>query len=157
MVGTTKLQATGGSRYLWYPAEGLSNANISNPVAAPSATTVYHVQVSSNDKCTAEDSIKVVVYVGDVQNGYLLPAAFTPNNDGLNDCFGVKTWGYVTDLKFSVYDRWGYIVFTTTNPSECWDGTYKGHKKPAGTYVYQVSAKAICGNVYRKGTIVLIR
>ncbi len=86
-----------------------------------------------------------------------MPSAFTPNSDGKNDCFGVKHWGLVSDLDLSVYDRTGRKLFETSDPSRCWDGSYNGEKLGSGTYVYQVSATTICGPVYRKGTIVLIR
>ncbi|WP_153800556.1 gliding motility-associated C-terminal domain-containing protein [Foetidibacter luteolus] len=86
-----------------------------------------------------------------------MPSAFTPNADMRNDCFGVKNWGLVLNLDFSVYNRWGERIFYTQNPSACWDGNYKGIKQPPGTYVYQIRAKTLCGDVYRKGTVVLIR
>jgi len=130
---------------------------MANPVATPTQTTMYYVQISNTNGCTAQDSIEVKVIVGEAENGYMLPTAFTPNNDGYNDCFGIKKWGYVTDLDFSVYNRWGNIIFHTNNSSNCWDGTYNGVQQPTGAYVYQIRAKTICGNVYRKGTIVLIR
>ena len=103
------------------------------------------------------DSIELKVNTGDAAGGYLLPTAFTPNADGKNDCFGVKTWGWVSELKFSIFDRWRNILFTTTAPSKCWDGLFNEIKQGTGTYVYSISATTICGPVVRKGTIVLIR
>jgi len=157
VIGEAKLTATGGAKYLWSPASSLSNPHMANPVATPTQTTMYYVQISNTNGCTAQDSIEVKVIVGEAENGYMLPTAFTPNNDGYNDCFGIKKWGYVTDLDFSVYNRWGNIIFHTNNSSNCWDGTYNNVQQPTGAYVYQIRAKTICGNVYRKGTIVLIR
>ena len=55
-----------------------------------------------------------------------MPNAFTPNNDGINDCFGLKYWGNVTKLDFSIYNRFGERIFYTTDPAKCWDGRYKG-------------------------------
>lgn len=157
VIGEAKLTATGGAKYLWSPASSLSNPHIANPVATPAQTTTYHVQISNANGCTADDSIEVKVIVGEAKNGYMLPTAFTPNNDGYNDCFGIKKWGYVTDLDFSIYNRWGNLIFHTNNSSDCWDGTYNAVQQPSGAYVYQIRAKTICGNVYRKGTVVLIR
>jgi gliding motility-associated-like protein len=157
VIGETKLSASGGAKYVWSPASSLSNPNISNPIATPAETTTYYVQISNASGCSVQDSIQVKVFVGEAENGYLMPSAFTPNNDGVNDCFGVNKWGLVNDLDFSVYNRWGNLIFHTNNPAECWDGTYKGIQQPLGAYVYQIKAKAICGNVYRKGTVVLIR
>ncbi len=112
--------------------------------------------------------------VGVIENGTNLIATCDLQNSGLDYDFAVlqiresdgklitmiilvKTWGYVTNLDFSVYNRWGNLIFHSTSSLKCWDGTYNGIRQASGTYVYQVSAKTICGNVYRKGTIVLIR
>jgi gliding motility-associated-like protein len=157
IMGLAKLTAAGGMQYSWSPASSLNYAYISNPAATPAATTTYHVVTKGNNGCTTEDSIQVKVIIGEPTNGYLMASAFTPNNDGINDCFSVKTWGYTTDLDFNIYNRWGNLVFHSNNSSICWDGTYKGVLQPSGTYVYQIRAKTICGNVYRKGTVVLIR
>jgi gliding motility-associated-like protein len=157
VLGTTTLRATGGVTYNWYPPVYLSDSTIASPIAAPLATTTYHVQVTNAGGCTGIDSITVFVYKGEVENGYKLPTAFTPNNDNNNDCFGVRKWGTLSNLDLNVYDRWGVLLFHTKNPSDCWDGTYKGQSQSPGTYVYQIRAQALCGAVYRKGTIVLIR
>ena len=157
ILGTAQLTALGAGKYLWSPASSLNNTNISNPVASPAATTVYKLQATSNKGCVSEDSIEVKVITGDIQNGYLVASAFTPNGDGLNDCFGVKTWGNISNLEFAVYDRLGFRVFYTQNPSKCWDGTNAGVQLGPATFVYQISANTICGRVFRKGTVVLIR
>ncbi|WP_158638273.1 gliding motility-associated C-terminal domain-containing protein [Panacibacter ginsenosidivorans] len=135
----------------------MSDSTIANPIAAPLQTSTYYVQVTNAGGCAGVDSIIVNVFKGSVENGYKLPSAFTPNNDGNNDCFNVRKWGTLASLDFSVYDRWGSLIFHTKNPAECWDGTYKGIKQPTGTYVYQIRAQALCGTVYRKGTVVLVR
>ena len=157
VTGQAKLTATGGNRYLWYPSTGVSDVNAVNPVVTPSQTTVYHVQVFNSNGCVKEDSVEVKVSTANASNGYLLSSAFTPNGDGLNDCFGVKHWGLVSELDLTVFDRWGVRVFHSSATGNCWNGTYKGQPQPTGTYVYQVKAKSLCGNIYRKGTVVLIR
>jgi gliding motility-associated-like protein len=92
-----------------------------------------------------------------MKDGYLVPNAFTPNGDGRNDCFGVSTWGAVTDFEFSIFSRWGERVFYTKDPRQCWDGRFKGEDQSSNVFVYQIRAKGICGDIYRKGTVVLIR
>lgn len=152
----TQLNASGGSSYEWFPAEGLTNAKVSNPVAAPSQTTTYQVVVTSAQGCATRDSITVKV---DASGGARLyvPSAFTPNNDGKNDCFGVHYWGPVKDFTLDVYNRWGEKVFSAHNTSECWDGRYKGVLQPAGVFVYLLKGSTICGEVQKKGTVTLIR
>lgn len=156
-LGISKLKATGGANYLWSPAATLDNAAIPNPVASPAATTVYHVTVTTVYGCVGEDSITVNVIADPSKYQIYIPNAFTPNNDGLNDCFDVHYLGQLSNLKFSIYDRWGNRVFYTTDPSRCWDGTYKGKELKTDMFIYQISATTLCGDIVRTGTVMLIR
>lgn len=151
------LSASGGASYSWAPSNTLNNPNLPNPVASPKVTTDYIVTVTDANDCTNKDSI--TVYVTDSNKGdYLMPSGFTPNNDGLNDCFGIKYWGLIEKLEFSIYNRWGERVFFTTDPAGCWDGTYKGQQQDGAVFVYMIKAKTACqDNIFRKGTFVLIR
>jgi gliding motility-associated-like protein len=157
VIGTAKLTATGGTSYLWSPAVSLSNPYVNNPTAFPSATTVYKVKVTNAPGCVAEESIKVVVTNDGINEAFPVPNSFTPNGDGLNDCFSIKHWGAVNGLKFEVFNRWGERLFYTNNVNECWDGTFNGVQQPGAVYVYRISAETICGKVSREGTITLIR
>ena len=156
-VPTTQLTATGGSVYEWTPASGLSNPNSANPVAAPDTTTMYTVHVSTLDGCTGTDSVEVkVVKSGDFQL-FQLPNAFTPNGDGLNDCFGVRKWGRVNIIYFEIFNRWGQRVFNGSNSNNCWDGNVKGVPEQSSNFVYKIKVETICGVVQRHGNVVLIR
>ncbi|MFT3946312.1 MAG: gliding motility-associated C-terminal domain-containing protein [Agriterribacter sp.] len=153
---TAQLSATGGDRYIWSPSVNLDNANVHNPVASPDSTTMFTVKGTNQYGCSAEDSISVKV----TKEGnplYLVPNAFTPNNDGINDCLSLKKWGYMQLEEFSIYNRWGEKIFTTKNRMDCWDGTYKGIVQPNGTFVYIIRAKTFCGDINRKGLVTLIR
>jgi gliding motility-associated-like protein len=156
--GKAQLIATGGIKYLWSPSATLSNANVSNPVASPVTTTSYLVRVTNTAGCSKVDSIEVTVERSANPSGYYLPNAFTPNNDGKNDCFGIKSWGIVLNIEFSIFNRWGQRVFHSTNPFACWDGTYKNILQDSGTFIYYIKAKTMCGgDLERKGTLEVIR
>jgi len=86
-----------------------------------------------------------------------MPNSFTPNEDGVNDCYGLKYWGNIIELDFSIYNRFGEQVFHTTKPGSCWNGKYKGETQNMGAFVYTVKAKTYCGIINRKGTFVLLR
>jgi gliding motility-associated-like protein len=88
---------------------------------------------------------------------YLIPTAFTPNKDGINECFGIKYWGVISEFQLIIYNRWGQTVFSTNNPNDCWDGKYKGTTASQGNYVYYIKAKTLCGPVEKKGNVLLIR
>lgn len=67
-----------------------------------------------------------------------IPSAFTPDNDSRNDSW---TWhGECKPEEFSiqVFNRWGEVVFASTDPLDSWDGTYHGTSSPSGVYVYRV-------------------
>jgi gliding motility-associated-like protein len=157
MIGISRLTASGGSKYLWAPAGSLNNANIANPVAAPSGDTWYRVSVTTDQGCVKQDSVEVKVITGNTINAYPVPNAFTPNNDGKNDCFGFQNWGFMNDYKLTIFNRWGQVVFRSNNPFDCWDGKMKGIEQPAGIYIFQASGKGLCGPVSRNGTLALIR
>lgn len=156
-VNQSMLSASGAVQYSWTPASTLNNPNSASPIAMPRVTTTYLLEGRSIDGCIGKDS--VIVKVEKVNEGdYWMPAAFTPNNDGLNDCFGIKYWGIVEAIEFSIFNRWGELVFYTTDPSDCWDGRYKGVMQNSGVFVYMIRARTACSeNVMRKGTVTLVR
>jgi gliding motility-associated-like protein len=153
----SQLNATGALDYLWSPAATLNNPAISSPIARPITNTSYLVTGTDLYGCINKDSVTVLVTKQN-KGGYLMPTAFTPNNDGLNDCYGIKYWGAIQNLEFSIYNRWGQRVFFTTNPTVCWDGTVAGVKQNPGVFVFMIKARTECEpNVFQKGTFVLIR
>jgi gliding motility-associated-like protein len=152
----TRLNAMGAVSYSWFPAEGLNDAQVSDPVATIDTTTLYTVQGTSENGCYAFDSVRVNVKASG-KNLFSVPNAFTPNNDGINDCFGIRKWGDVMIQEFIIYNRWGQKVFESRNPSDCWNGTFHGERQDTGGYVYEIRAVSFCGNIIRRGTVMLIR
>jgi gliding motility-associated-like protein len=154
-----QLTATGGTIYSWSPTIGMSNPNIANPIVTLSAhydSVRYKVKVSTDQGCYAYDDIKVIVFK--TRPDIFVPTAFTPNHDGLNDMLkptlvGIKQFNYL-----KIFDRWGLMVFTTTQQGDGWDGTYAGKAQASGTYVFVAQGTDYTGKVVtKKGTIVLIR
>ena len=151
-----QLLAKGGVGVEWFPSSGLSNTSIPNPIASPRQTTTYTVTIRSQEGCLVKDSVTVnVSNTGD--KGFYVPSAFTPNYDGKNDCFRVKYLGSIDDYSIHIYNRWGEQVFYSRDISACWDGSYKGLKQPKGVYVYYIKAKTFCGEIFKKGTLVLVQ
>ncbi|MEI9959271.1 MAG: gliding motility-associated C-terminal domain-containing protein [Ferruginibacter sp.] len=155
-IGFANLTAFGASQYTWTPSTGLSNNFIASPVATPTVTTLYTVNAKDPLGCTASDTVTVVVSTSG-NSTYSMPNSFTPNGDGINDCFGIKYWGQIQDLQFFIFNRYGEKVFSTTDPNKCWDGKYKTDRPENGTYVYYIKAKTACGTVERKGNVILLR
>lgn len=153
---TAELRISGSVKSLWRPAQYLNRSDAETVTASPDKSTMFYIDWEDKNGCTGTDSVNVTVKnSGNLL--YDLPNSFTPNNDGKNDCFGLKKWGGITLVEFSVFSRWGEKVFTTNDPSKCWDGSFKGIAQPMGTFVYYVRAKTFCGEIFRKGTITIIR
>lgn len=150
------LTVYGAEDYTWTPSTGLSSATIFNPIATPLVSTIYTVTGKGVNGCVNSDTISVKVDLNE-NRFFGLPNSFTPNGDGLNDCFGVSYWGQVDKLDFSIYNRFGQKVFFTDNASNCWDGTLKGEPQNPGVFVYIIKAKTVCGNIDKKGTVTLLR
>ncbi|PSK88131.1 gliding motility-associated C-terminal domain-containing protein [Taibaiella chishuiensis] len=91
----------------------------------------------------------------------LLPNAFSPNNDGLNDVFGAIVNGSCPISRYSlqIYNRWGELVYSTVNHKNSWDGTTKGQPADPGTYTYQLNFESGSRkkSYSRKGDITLLR
>ena len=152
----SQLNATGAIKYIWQPASALNNADIANPQAMPLQQTMYFVTGTGPNGCTNTDT--VTVKVNGLKNSlYMLPSAFTPNNDGLNDCFGLKNLGGIQNLDFEIFNRWGQLLFHTNTPGECWDGNYKGMKQVSGNYIYKIKTKTSCGDIEKNGNFLLLR
>jgi gliding motility-associated-like protein len=121
-------------------------------------TGLYSITV--RDRLNGCISVPVTIQIKpdlSIPGSFFIPNAFSPNNDGLNDCFGIKNWGLISEFKLAVYNRWGNEIFYTTNPNECWNGTYKGVQQNPDNYVYYIKAVTLCGIVERKGNLALIR
>ena len=122
----------------------------------PSETTTYYVTVTAADGCFASDS--VTVYVNIPCNDLFVPNIFSPNNDGNNDFLCIYG-GCIESLEFAIYSRWGQKVFETTDPNECWDGTYKDKPINSETFVYKMVIK-LAGEseqILESGNINLVR
>jgi gliding motility-associated-like protein len=157
-VVTTQLNANGAISYQWQPANGLNAANIANPVARPTATITYNVTAKDGIGCTSIDS--VTVFFNAIGDGrlYQMPTAFTPNGDGLNDCFGISKWGANVEIEvFDIYNRWGERVFTASPQNQCWDGNFKGKPQTKGNFFYILKVRSACGDIDKKGSFLLIR
>lgn len=150
------LSATGGINYIWTPDYNLSQDSSQNPLAFPNHTQTYTVfATDSLTGCRNYDTTTVFVNFKMVY--IFAPKAFSPNGDGLNDCFRGIYQGDVESIELTIFDRWGRKLFYTRNIQECWDGTYKGKPQDPGNYVYYIRAKNECDEKTAYGNLVLIR
>ena len=153
---TISLEAYGASSYQWSPATGLSNAGIADPAVRLQNSIQYTVTGTDDNGCTA--SAQVTLDISPDCLVYSIPDAFTPNGDGNNDVFRVKTGDDPKGFSLIVFNRYGAKVFETSNVGIGWDGMIGGNSAPVGTYVYVLQATTSAGILVRKqGTILLVR
>jgi gliding motility-associated-like protein len=154
-----QLNATGGQNYIWSPELGLDNPSIHNPVSTLAVDTdsiKYRVRVYDANGCYGDDDMVIRVYK--TGPDIFVPSAFTPNGDGKNDVLRPVTVGISQLSYFSIFNRWGQLLYTTTEIGKGWDGLFNGVKQPSSTYVFATEGTDYLGKkVFRKGTTVLIR
>jgi gliding motility-associated-like protein len=110
-----------------------------------SAPGVYQVRyLLLPQGCVLGDERTFTIVVTDCQGSIYVPNAFTPNNDGFNDRFGVVALGVET-MRLDVFNRWGELIFSTESVDGGWDGTYKGELVQDGVYPYRVTATFLPG------------
>tara|TARA_Y100000589_G_scaffold332344_1_gene392032 strand:- start:1579 stop:4659 length:3081 start_codon:yes stop_codon:yes gene_type:complete len=88
----------------------------------------------------------------------LVPNVFSPNNDGINDVFTIKS-SFIKSVHGQIFNRWGNLLFEWTHPKGYWDGrTSSGELVPAGSYFYVIKYTTLKNEEFElKGTITLIR
>ena len=137
---------TSYSNYLWSTGETTTSILVDKP-------GIYSITVSQSG-CTAADTIQILP--GDCN--VFIPSAFTPNDDGLNETFGVITDVAVKNFSMQVFNKWGQMVFNSSDITQKWNGTFKGKKVPNGAYpwiLYYVTGTGT--RKYQQGTVMLIR
>ena len=115
------------------------------------------LQGTSSQGCTISDSLTITVQGCDGKSVFM-PNTFTPNGDGIDDKFYIRTQA-LTSLKFfRIFDSWGQQVFETNNLSEGWDGMVNGQHAPIAVYVYEL--EGVCQNgysVFKSGNVTALR
>lgn len=141
--------------YQWTPNRYLNNNLVANPSAFPPFDYTYYLTVTDeNSGCIAIDT--VVVSVG--CNNANLPNAFVPEGNKNQNRFGLANSQIVKLTEFSVFDRWGRKVFTTTDPTKQWDGKVNDQVAPMGVYVWIVDGFCASGKrIQTQGNVTLIR
>lgn len=132
------------------------NGAISTDVAIHTAGN-YSITATDNVGCQRTFNVHVAEQkCSDCEP--LMPNAFTPNGDGLNDIFKARLFCNPSEYDLQIFDRWGEKVFESHNGNAGWDGTYLGNKVPADVYVYVIKYKTVSrGAKTKRGSIVLIR
>lgn len=150
------LSVAGAVSYLWTPATWLSSATVRTPIARPQDDIIYHVTGTDQYGCIGRDSVRFRVYT--VIPGMYVPTAFTPNGDGNNDIIRPILIGMKSLAYFRVYNRYGEMVYSTSEQGKGWDGIYNGKPQDPGTFVWVAEGVTYQDKrITQKGYVVLIR
>lgn len=150
-----QLNATGGSSYEWLPADGLSNNAIANPVATNTENREYIVRAYTPVGCNSYDTVLIRIFNGPE---IYVPSAFNPLSTVGNHHFRAIPVGISRFKYLVVYNRFGQVVFSSSDPQRGWDGTFKGKPLDAGAFVWVAAGTTFRGTeIVRKGTVLLLR
>lgn len=131
------------------------NGFLSLPLAPNDTTALVYVALRA-DGCNDTLALSVLP---DEEPLLLLPNAFTPNNDGINDVYPAVVYEDRDNYTMRIFDRWGAEVWTTADPLVQWDGTLDGGPAPIGVYAVLVERKDPCSQELRRelGHVTLVR
>jgi gliding motility-associated-like protein len=146
--------------WLWDLGNG-ETSTIKNPplqvYPAIDANQQYYITLTITDGvCTLSKTHTLIV---DAVCSIILPNAFTPNSDGLNDYFGPLNTGAASDLQLLIYNRYGQLVFISQSNIVRWYGTMNGLKQPTGIYSWRLTYtdKRTGKALIKKGNVLLLR
>lgn len=87
----------------------------------------------------------------------MIPTGFTPNGDGQNDLLNVYGTLRASDFNLEIFNRWGQLVFSSSDKTVGWDGKFKGSDAPIGVYAYKFKVTIDGTETFKSGSITLIR
>jgi gliding motility-associated-like protein len=122
------------SSVLWTPAANIqNNTSINQALISPNITGVYRLTAFTQQGCSAYDEVMITVNPKGI-----IPTAFSPNNDGINDFWRLPFEMDCSSCFVNIFDRYGTMVYSTKKYSKPWDGTRNNRPLPAGVYYYSI-------------------
>ena len=141
----------------WYKNGSLINAYSKDSLRVSEAAE-YTVKFLNSNGCLSLVSNKIVTEIGCNTTGIYIPDVFTPNGDGINDIIKPVCVGIAKFKFFKIYNRWGNILFESTDESKGWDGRFRSQIQPADSYIWLVEGLDTNGKEIRKsGVLNLIK
>ena len=140
---------------MWNFGDGVSST-LTNPSHQYIETGSFTAQLITYNQydCTDTFSLTITTLIDPLLD---VPNAFTPGRFGENAVVSIKGFG-ISRLDWKIYNRWGQMVFQTTDFNKGWDGSFKGKLQPMDVYAYTLDVVFSDGRKSRKtGDITLIR
>jgi gliding motility-associated-like protein len=144
----TILKDTGSTHYHWNTGDTTTSISISK-------SGVYKVEGVSPFGCQSTAGIEIKV--SPCSQVVRFPNAFSPNSDGLNDVFGRMQNPGIKDFELRIYNKWGGLVFHSTDPEQGWDGRIAGRAQDTGVYAWTCTYGSNTNQkTTLKGTVLLV-
>lgn len=136
----TANNSTNAVQYTWLFGDG-TTSNAASPVHYYSSLQNQTVQlIASNGNCADTFQIENVSFLAG--EFHFIPNAFTPNNDGRNDCYQIEGIENLSAcFSISIFNRWGGLIYQSDDTGNCWDGKTNNTEAPQGAYFYVISIK----------------
>lgn len=139
----------------WQPNEGLSCNDCLTPVATPSQSTTYVLLAQNETECIVMDSVRIEVLSDVSEEDIVIPTAFSPNEDNVNERFKVVGQGIVA-AQLKVYSRWGGKAIFEGDGLKGWDGLSDLRFVDQGVYVYVVEVVMDSGKILQRQGYVMV-
>jgi gliding motility-associated-like protein len=146
-------QSAGATIHRWDFGDGTGSSAVS-PSKKYREVGYYNVRlIVKNELQCADTTERLITVISSIK----LPTAFTPNGDKLNDTFHPYTAG-VVEYDLMIFNRWGELIFRSTDINVGWDGTFNGKPCQQDAYVWKADMKFFDGRTFSDtGSITLIR
>lgn len=140
--------------FYWSPPMFINDVNVMRPKVYPLQDMTYTLTAVSTVGCgQSTDDVNVQVF-----KGLFIPNSFTPNGDGKNDRFRIVPFDNYKVIRFVIYNRWGSVIFNSTDIGSGWDGNYKSLPQPIGSYIFYLELQGTNGEkITKRGTVNLLR
>jgi gliding motility-associated-like protein len=136
----------------WTPNYNLSSNTVLKPLASPFQTTIYRLDITNNKGCKGFDEVEVKVLPK-----IIIPNAFSPNGDGINDKWIIPALLAFPNCKVQIFTRNGKLIYENTGYTTFWDGTYKGKTLPVSTYYYVIQLNDDFLKTSLKGSVTILK
>ncbi len=137
-------------QYLWSPATYLNSITDSIPISNPLKNITYKLVLTGIGNCSVTDTISIVVLLMPI-----IPNAFSPNGDGINDTWKIQYLESYPGATIDVFNRYGQKVFSSLGYHTEWDGTFNGKPLPVAVYYYIINPKN--GRPIFSGSVTIIK
>ena len=121
--------------YIWNFGDGSANSFLVNPTHVYDDSGDYLVTLIATDQKGCVDSTSKWIHVFPERYIYI-PNSFTPDDDGCNDVFSGNFIGLMSG-HFYIFDRWGEVIFESSDLQFKWNGKYQDVPVQTGTYTWK--------------------